>query len=211
MKTQELIVDLKKDLLPYRGAETTSQFLTKVFLLAGVLTLLAWFILPVREDFQTKISMTGYQVSSLLWLVSGICSVLMVYRSSIIGLDIGKYERLALFSFVAVAISVPLGADAPVTDYHYEFDLVQGICGGLITAIALTGAGFLFYWSRKQSPTDYLKTGFWVAMSTACLGSFVMQFVCAHDTAFHIYLWHFLPTLVLAGIGAWAGKRLLKW
>lgn len=210
MKTEEMIESLAKNLKPDRGADSLRFFLLKTFCIAAFITIISWLFLPIRADFHLKLVSYNYYYESALWLLTASMAILLVYYSSIPGLFNRWFTYLSPLMLLILALVIPLGT-RPHASIQEELNLVQGICGGLITIISAIGSVFLFKWAKKNAPTNYAVTGFGIAVATASLGSLLMQLVCAHDTVLHIYIWHFIPTLVLAGLGAIIGKKILRW
>jgi hypothetical protein len=93
-----------------------------------------------------------------------------------------------------------------------EFNFRRGGgCGPIIFLIGSLEAGILFLLARMAAPTDLSVTGGWIAVSAGALGSFLLQFMCPHDSALHLYIWHFTPVAALAYLGMRLGRKYLKW
>lgn len=210
MKTEELISDLTKNLKPVQGADSLKFFMLKALFIAGAISLVSWIILPVREDFYSKLMDFDYYYESALWFVTSVMAVLMVYYNCIPGLSNRWLTILPPISLVLLALIIPFGS-RPEVSIQQELSLIRGICGGLISIIGAAGAYFLIGWTKKHAPTNYYIAGFGIAVASASLGSLLMQFVCAHDSVMHVYIWHFIPTILAAGSGALLGRRVLHW
>ncbi|HXH31354.1 MAG TPA: NrsF family protein [Bacteriovoracaceae bacterium] len=213
MKTTEMIDELAGELTPDKGLDSLSRFLLKCVLACMLILGLSLFILPIRDNLEVKLSEARFAFESLLWVVIAFLSGIVAYKSSIPGMPVKVPVTAAKIVF-SVLLLVILSGGLEVSlwaDFQKEMDMSRSWCGPIILIIGTLGTVGLFQWAKKLAPTNYNRTGFWMATSASCLGSVAMQFVCAHDTATHLYLLHVLPTLLLGIIGSLAANKLLRW
>jgi hypothetical protein len=143
-------------------------------------------------------------------MLTGLFSGLTAYRLSIPGLRVRTFTLLSILSGLGVLLTIPWGSTY-VSTIADDINIRRGMCGVFITIMSSIAATFFFMWSRKNAPTNYVKTGFWIVLSTSCFGSAAVQLICSHDSVLHLYLWHILPTVTLAWVGTLIGKKILKW
>lgn len=211
MKTDDLIQKLSKNVAPVKGADSLLKFSLKGTIVLALIFPVSFIILPIRQDFGAQLQNTGFAVENLLWISTGILAAVSAYRHSIPGLSTVTSNLFTLISFVALMLTIPWGSTYTSHSMEEELQLYRGMCGGLISMFSAFTAVFFFMWAKKNAPTNYKLTGFWIVLSTSCFGSMAMQLVCAHDSAFHLYLWHVLPTTALAVFGTYLGSKLLRW
>jgi hypothetical protein len=69
---------------------------------------------------------------------------------------------------------------------------------------------FSFVLTLRAAPLWRGWSGYALALSAASFGAIGMRFLCPSDAPEHLLLWHFLPVLVLAGVGTVLGKLILR-
>lgn len=213
MKTNELIDTLSADLKPNKGADSLSLFLAKCLLFCVGLLSVTFYLLPIRNDLSHKLDESRYYVESFLWFSCALWSGIIAYHHSIPGLSVKVPSALGRLTFgILLAVILTAGVNLSlISDLTRELDLNRSWCGPIIIVLGSIASFGLFAWVKNLAPTSYKSTGFWMATAGACIGSLAMQFVCAHDSAVHLYLWHVLPTLLLGITGAWIAGKKLRW
>lgn len=211
METKDLINQLSKDLTHTKGADSLIQFLVKATLLFIILSIVTLFSLPIRSDLVHQFYTRTFAIESFLWLSTGVLSGIVAYALSIPGLRTKNLKICASISLIALIVTILFGSDHGLSTLSEELDPVRGICGAIISIISILSSCVFFLWSRKHAPINLGATGLWIVLSSASLSSFYVQFVCAHDSRMHLYMWHVVPTLVLSGAGIFVGRKILKW
>jgi len=85
------------------------------------------------------------------------------------------------------------------------------ICLLCITMFSMIPAAWMFFLLRRQAPTN-LKMAGSVALIAACsIGALTLRLSENTDSIIHLIYWHYLPMVGYALIGAWLGKKILKW
>jgi hypothetical protein len=77
--------------------------------------------------------------------------------------------------------------------------LVLGILPGLA----------LFAMVRRGFSLEGRISGFFIALSLAATGAVGTQFLCTDDHPLHTLMWHFVPVMLIGGIGIIFGKKLV--
>jgi hypothetical protein len=211
MKTEELISKLSEDLSPSKGADSILKFLMKGLGVFILMALVIYGLLPVRADFSFQLQDSTFPIETTLWFLTGLFSALTAYTYSIPGLSPRYYLIFTSVLFLALLLFIFFGSSSQSGSIKEEMNLVKGICGGIISIISIIGSIFFFKWSTNNAPTRPGSNGFWIVLSTSCLGSTFMQIICAHDSGVHLYIWHLLPTMLLSILGIVIGKRILNW
>jgi hypothetical protein len=215
--TSELIRRLSTGLEPVRPMESEVGFYLKCLL--GLVPLLLAFgmILPMRDDLGAKFNQPGFLLETLLWLGFTGVGAGVVYRSAIPGLPtrraigLGMAILLALAAVIFLRLPTELAHEGFREQLREEMDLYRGRCGPIILIIATMSSTGLYAWSRKTAPVNRPQTGAWIALTSGALGSFLMQFACAHDNSLHLLIWHFVPIFALAFLSTQVARVLLRW
>lgn len=80
-----------------------------------------------------------------------------------------------------------------------------------ILALGLPPGVLLYLMLKKAAPLNVGRVGVLAALGVAALGALGTQFICRNDDPLHILVWHYVPVLVLGGIGILLGRLLLRW
>jgi hypothetical protein len=86
-------------------------------------------------------------------------------------------------------------------DFSNELDFYQGRCGIIILAAGTLVSVIGFSVIRRIVFAPAGEIGGSALLSSGCFASFIMQFVCAHENPLHLFIWHFMP-LMLLGLAA---------
>jgi hypothetical protein len=211
-KIKELAATLER---PTVSMETLPQFLLKFFLLSVGISVLVYLVLPVRENIGDKTETFFYLLENLLWLsLCGISAIALYFRSfpetndsflpGMVGVLLLTLVILAVTQHTFVVSDLPHA-------FSEEMSLWKGRCGIIIVTITSLQSLFLFRWAKKGASSAPALSGILASTSSAGLGCFLMQFVCAHDQSLHLLLWHFLPVFAVAYAGQKIGQKVLRW
>jgi hypothetical protein len=211
--TEELIRALSSRIESRGRVLSFGRFMSR-FLAGCVAFFLPGLILaPTRADIYERVRAPDFWIETGLWVMTAVVSAALVYRSAIPGLMKKGEQKWAALPLALVCAL--WGARLEATGFTYELasemDLWRGRCGFVILAVGIAAGALLMAWARRAAPTHPRFTGVWAAVCAGSLGSFAMQIVCAHDNALHLLVWHVVPVALLAGAGAWAGTRWLRW
>jgi hypothetical protein len=79
------------------------------------------------------------------------------------------------------------------------------VLGGPATAVGI-------WLHRRGASTQPALSGGLIGGAAGSQGANAMGWACGIDEPLHVLLWHFvIPTVLLAALGAWAGRRWLRW
>jgi len=84
-------------------------------------------------------------------------------------------------------------------------------CALCIASVALVPSGLVFGLLRKGTTVRQLQAGSFAVLAASAIGGLTLRLAEANDSILHLVQWHYVPTLLFAGLGAMLGKYLLKW
>ena len=84
-------------------------------------------------------------------------------------------------------------------------------CTICIAMLAMPLGTILFVMFRKGASVRPRQSGFFAVMAASAVACLALRLDEAHAFALHTTLWHYVPTVLFAALGAWLGKYCLKW
>lgn len=87
---------------------------------------------------------------------------------------------------------------------------LAGACEAKIALLSLVPAAVMVVMLRRAAPLQPVWAGALALFAAAALASVGAQLVCPSRVPLHGLLGHFLPVIVMAALGAVAGRRLLE-
>jgi hypothetical protein len=85
------------------------------------------------------------------------------------------------------------------------------MCLFCITMFSMFPAAWSFYLLRKQAPTLPTMAGSTALIAACSIGALTLRLSEKTDSIPHLIYWHYFPMVGYAIIGAWLGKRFLRW
>lgn len=84
-------------------------------------------------------------------------------------------------------------------------------CLACISFYSLFPALWMFWQVRRLATTQRKRSGAIVAVTAFSIGALALRLCEPTDNIAHVVLWHYLPMIGAAVLGAAIGQRLLKW
>lgn len=84
-------------------------------------------------------------------------------------------------------------------------------CALCIGAVAIIPSALLFGFLRNGKSVYPFLSGLYAVLMATGIGCLMLRLAETSHSIIHITLWHYLPTLLFAGIGAFMGRIFLKW
>lgn len=84
-------------------------------------------------------------------------------------------------------------------------------CALCIAAVSLIPSALIFAFLRNGATVRQSQSGSFAVLAASSLGCLTLRLAEANDSIQHLLLWHYMPTLLFAIIGAYIGKWLLRW
>lgn len=202
METKNLIQKLSNDHKKVKPVESVPvQFLK--WILISILCLLAGIgTLGLREDWQFLFKTPLLLLQNILLLISfisvGFCA-LNLARPGRLTIKIITLSLLTPIIMWGAVLLIMILTDSyqPQKAFKISFGCIKDI---LIIGM-LPGAALFFFISRGVILKRFL-SGLMSTLAFLMIGAWAVQFTCHNDDPLHIVIWHFLPIIVLALIGA---------
>ena len=211
MRTDELIVELARGAGPVRPlAAPLVRFTRWAACALGVAVLGAVAIGP-RADLLAVVHQSTFIWLAVLTLATGLFAAAGAFVLSVPGAERSPLLRAgAIIACISWALAlvwlVSAGGDAL---QRVSALPIHVACILEIAAFSVLAGGPLFSMLRRAAPLHPSWSGALATLATASLGAFATQFICPIDDPAHHLVSHFLPVLLLSGVGALAGRRWL--
>lgn len=211
MKTEALLRALAADARP--GPPLRRMLL--VALLAAALVAGGGFLLAVgpRPDLAAALARGGPALKLLVVLVSTVAAFGASLRLARPEAGLGRWGGALLVApAIAVAAFWTTAVTTPVALWP---ERVAG--GGFLGCVAGVGAiGLPFmaaaFWAlRRGAPARPGLAGATAGLLAGSAGASVYALRCTEDSPMFWGVWYVVPVLVLAGLGAALGRRVLRW
>lgn len=173
------------------------------------------FVQEIRPDLMAQLQRPFYliELASLLFLLisSLAASVYLVFPDHYQQEKIVRLPLYALGVFLLVfAFQLGLPPDAGMV-----IDVSEGIhtleCTLCILGVAVIPSILLTVLGRKGATTKPMLLGAYSILAATSIGWLLLRVVEMQDDPLHLLMWHYLPMLGLATLGAALGKIIFKW
>ncbi len=203
---RSLVDDLTPTGGPIHSGRTALLWWSVAMLVTGIVMML---VQPFRPGFVEQLLSTprfAFELGLGLLVCAG-----MAYAAFQLGIpDIRSPWRRARSVLVLLLIWLSLFAIALFTP-----ELEPSMAGYrqkcylevLLYAFPLTLAGLIIV--RRWLPLNPAGVGAWIGFAAGLIPAWLMQMACMH-APMHNILWHLMPTVATAAIGAVLGSRMLK-
>lgn len=204
MKSNNLIDKLTEEYKPVTPVIGQVKFVALYIFCSVALFLLAAVSMPIRENLIQQLSKYHFYYETLIWLMISLLSSIVTYRLLVPGL---KFKKLLVINYSLVGLlSLLVFLRIPFSDFKAEFfhelNFSQGYCAPIITTMGL----LLFYAIFNILKKGMLihKRHFYINLGLALgtVGVLAMQIICAHESASHVFLWHYPPFIALIGFSS---------
>lgn len=212
-QTTQLIEKLSLDLTPTASSHRVKVYLAKWLAVVSSVFVVSWFIYPKRADLALKWFDSHFVAESALWFFISLAAAGVVIKSAFpsqLRRQHLQFAYLPILSLATLLLSRISLADLG-GEWNGEMSLRRGWCGLIIvgSTVAISALGMM--WAKNQAPARMSLTGAWIAISAGAFSSFIIQFICAHESVMHITLWHVLPVVLLTSFAAYTAQKLLRW
>ncbi len=214
IKTEELINSLAQDSTVVKQLQSPLRL---SFYLLGILIIYAvvtGFTIGIREDLLTQLGRPFFIAEISLLLLTIFSSVLAAmfllfpdgYQKKGV-LYWPLYSLCAFILIMAVQVFFPLDSRMviPTGKVH---SMECTIC---IASITIIPSALMFVLLRKGASVYPFLSGVYAMILSSGVGCLMLRLSEADDSLIHLALWHYIPILLFAVIGAFIGKIFLKW
>ncbi len=213
-KTQSLIEQLSQDVKPVKPMPKPRILALGLCAVMAIYGLAAQYILGLRPDLAVQFMRPLFVAETVLLVQLLFCSAF----AAILSLYPDIYQKSAwlkvpfllfalLFLLIIVQLFLPIDGRMVVPDESAH----KMECALCIAAVALIPAAIIFMMLRYGATIKPLQAGVFAVLAASAVGCLTLRLAEANDSMMHLALWHYLPTLLFASLGAFLGKFLLKW
>jgi hypothetical protein len=174
-----------------------------LFLSFAAATALVWTVFGFRDDFAAMAQAQPFlfKVSGAIVLAAG--AFLLVRRAILPGS--GPLNALLLIPgtlpFLLFAVIDPSSADT-LSSFWCSLD---------IALLSVPAFGLILAAMRKGAPTSPARSGAVAGLLAGSVASAAHALACHNDHGVSVLLWYGLAIIVLSGVGALIGRRVLHW
>lgn len=171
-------------------------------------------VIGLRPDLQVQLTRPMFALEifllTALLLSSAAASILALYPDAYQKRHLLKLPYiLAAPMIVMVAFQLFTQHDARMVmpDEHSH----SAKCAIFIAMAAMLPSALIFMLLQKGATLMPLNAGALAVISAATVGALTLRLSEAVDAIPHLLMWHYIPSILFALIGAWIGRSLLRW
>ena len=212
--TNELITHLAKDAAPSSPLASPRVLFARMLLVFMVYFAIALPVMGLREDITLQLSrslflaeiftLAAISISALWALVHLAFPDQYQHRLALHAPLMTTAMFALLFAWEMTLPPEPHAFIPAELEHHF-------ICTLCIVGVAIIPSALMF-WLTKQGATARPRlAGFYAMLAAASIGCLLMRLIEQNDDPLHLLTYHYAPTLAFAALGAWVGRRLLRW
>lgn len=171
---------------------------------------LFWAVFGLREDLGAAVTRLAVQAKTVLPLAVALLATGLAILSGRPGKAVGLWPLAvpALAGFVLVGLRLAERPDAVVPEVLGQTALA---CLTSIMALAVLPLWVAIRMFRNAAPTRPAMTGALLGLAAGAGVASGYALHCTEDSPLFYMVWYVLGIVAVAGIGAIAGNRLLRW
>ncbi len=209
MNTEQLIKDLSKEPLHRKAVLSHVRIFWQWLLVSCVFVAAMLAIFGIRPDLSAKLQ-DRFFLAEIITLAAITLST--AFSAAILSFPDLYQKKTCLYiipaSMLAFMVSLLFAylenSSAPLPIHSF-------ICLLCITMFSIFPAAWMFILLRKQATTHQKLTGSTALLAACSIGALTLRLSEETDSVEHLILWHYLPMIGYMLLGAWLGKKLLKW
>lgn len=212
MKTEDLIRSLATSAEPvHRLAHPAWRALTWMMISAAYVAAFVWAI-GVRADIFDKLADPRFLIEVGAALLTSMMAAAAAFCAGCPGRPL--WERFAPLPFLAVWLA-SLGEgcwrqwiQSGPNGLTLHVDL---LCFQNILAVSILPAVVIFVMIRQGAPIAPMSTTGLATLAATALGAAALRIFHTQDMSLMLLIWQFGSVALLAGVGFFVGRRLLRW
>jgi hypothetical protein len=211
--TEELIQRLVADASPVRPLRPLAARVAGWFVVAVASLGLVMLMMGVRRELGDGADRLDFALEAALLVFTAISAAVGALAVSIPGAAADARIRwlpviLAILCVVAAAGEIVYASviGAPTGRLTFAWHCVYKT-----TSVAALPGLLLFVMVRRGAPLHAAWAGLLAITAAAAMGVLGANIICPTDRPVHMLLWHVLPLMLFAALGAALGRRLLRW
>lgn len=215
MDTNELIQQLSRDLKPVKVLAAPPVRALQLSIVALVLVMAVLEALGgPRSDWNAALQRAGFVFETGIIFLAGLLAASAAFTLSIPDTRMRRPVTLLLAAATIIWLGICLVAAISLTaqDIRHEVSEIPSSAACVKALLFMTIAPLLvsFWMTLCAAPVWRGWAGYALTLSVASFGAFGMRFFCPSDAPAHLFLWHFLPVVVLSLLGAGLGCIVLR-
>jgi hypothetical protein len=207
MKTDKFIHLLAEKSAPVKPLAAPLRRIVPAFLGAFFCVAIGVALIGLRTDLDEAVWEFSFIAQALAAVGLAGLSAISAFLMSVPGRS-GPWVRTVPFVTVGIWLLVivveVLSGGESSRGFHFT-------CMRDIMVLAVIPGAYLFFMLKRAAPLDLERTGIFAALAAGSLGALGVQFICHEHRLIHMLLWHYLPVMGVGILGAWLGRRLLRW
>ncbi|MCF1709718.1 DUF1109 domain-containing protein [Tabrizicola sp. J26] len=208
MRTDDLIRALAADKVQPASVGSRLALLPLALLVAGGLLL---GIIGIRPDLGAALMAPVTALKNLLPLALGLVALILAVRLARPGVSV-PVAGLVVFPLVAAALFAYGLTQMQMADWGRGLmGRTAAFCVPAIVLTALLPLVAAMRAMRAGASTDPQRSGALTGLACGALATAIYALHCNEDNPLFFVTWYGLAILIVAGIGAILGRRLLRW
>lgn len=212
--TSDLIAELSNETQVSKPLRTPSYWGVRLLFVLILYGLATQYVLGLRPDVLAQLTRPFFALEisllALLAITSIVASVLAMYpdayqKAILMKLPYGIFMVLTGFMLWQLLLPVDARMVMPNANAH------AFACALCIAMVSVIPSALIFMMLRKGASVHQFQAGAFAVLAASAIGGLTLRLAEPIDQIMHLTLWHYLPTLIFATIGALLGKWLLKW
>jgi hypothetical protein len=212
VRTEELIQQLAAEARPVRRLRPLAVRVTVWLLLAGASLAAVMLWMGARRELRDTADGLDFTIEAGLLLLTALSAVIGAMLVSVPGaasrrarwIPVGLGVASVLLAVGELVYAAMTGGPTGQLTFAWH-------CVYKTTSVALVPGIVLFIMLRRAAPLHVAWAGLLAALATASVGVLGANIICPVDRPLHMLLWHVLPLMLFAGLGAALGRWLLRW
>jgi hypothetical protein len=213
MSISDLIASLSQE-TPKPRLKPPGYFAARLGAVLTVYGIGIQFFLELRTDLLAQFSRPMFTLEILLLVLLTVCSATAallamypdVYQKPRL-LNVPYAVFMALVAFMLVQFLLP--HDIRMVIPPLDGQAME--CAICIASVALLPSALIFALLRKGASVYPWRAGSFAMLAASGIGCLTLRLAEANDSLLHLAVWHYLPTLFFAGLGAVIGRLVLRW
>lgn len=210
MKTDELIAAIAADAQSMRRPPERSLVVALIAsIAAAVLAFL--LVLGTRPDLAQALLTWRFDLKLAIVVAAALVITLECVRLMRPPARPSIWPVLAVIAMIAAAFVLELAISPSSTWGEKLLGKNAVVCLASIPFLALAPLASLMIALRSAAPTSPVWTGAIVGLGSAALGASLYALHCTDDSPLFVATWYGAAAILMTGIGAILGGRLLRW
>lgn len=179
---------------------------------ASLLALLLW--LGLRPDLGDALTTSPFWIKFLFTAVIGAAGVTLALRLARPGGTVGPRGWMLVFApvlVVALAGAVQVLASAPSDQLALLMGRSWRDCPVRVVTLSVPLLVAAMLAMRRFAPTRPARAGLAAGLASGGLAATIYGFYCQETSIAFLAIWYVLGMVLVGGLGALAGARLLRW